>query len=364
MSRLIAFVLIGAAGLCMRSDTPRLVAAGGAAALATDSVSIATSGSDSAVSADVPVATDSAEERASSGRSVASMTRASAGPTQVEMRNVNFYIGPEVVLRIHQLRGSMRSRSGGPILFDDPQSFIIRLTSAEVALTSADLTTLLSKYVFAYPGSPLKDLKIRIGNGQIVQTGKMKKGAWLPFEIRANVGVTPDGRIRIHPVHTRVMGMNGGAIMKVFGLHLSSVLNLKGAKGAIVDGNDIIIDPAVALPPPAIEGHLSGVRIEGEEMIQTFGVDSSSLPALAIPDRGARNYMFYRGGTLRFGKLLMLDADMQIVDLDPKDPFEFDLSRYNDQLVPGYSKTLRDLGLEVFMKDIDDASKKGTPPVK
>jgi hypothetical protein len=348
----------------MRSDTSHLVAADGDTALDPNSVRAAASGSDRASSPDTSVAADSAEERATRAPSVASMTRASAGPTQVEMRNVNFYIGPEVILRIRQLRGSMRSRVGGPILFDDPKSFIIRLASAEVALTSEDLTTLLGKYVFAYPGSPLKDLKIRIGNGQIVQTGKMKKGAWLPFEIRANVGVTPDGRIRIHPVHTRVLGMNGGAIMKVLGLHLSSVLNLRGAKGAIIDGNDIIIDPALALPPPAIEGHLSGVRIEGDEMIQTFGVERSTLPTLEIPDRGARNFMFYRGDTLRFGKLLMLDADMQIVDLDPKDPFEFDLSRYNDQLVPGYSKTLRDLGLEVFMKDIDDASQKATPPAK
>ncbi|MEP6692781.1 MAG: hypothetical protein ABJD07_16610, partial [Gemmatimonadaceae bacterium] len=65
------------------------------------------------------------------------------------------------------------------------------------------------------------------------------------------------------------------------------------------------------------------------------------------------NYMFYKGGTLRFGKMMMLDAEMQIVDLDPKDPFTFDLDRYNEQLVAGYSRTLSDLGLEVFMRDID-----------
>jgi hypothetical protein len=66
--------------------------------------------------------------------------------------------------------------------------------------------------------------------------------------------------------------------------------------------------------------------------------------------------MFYKGGTLRFGKLMMLDADMQIVDLDPSDHFRFDLSRYMTQLIAGYSKTLADGGLEVFMKDIDDAA--------
>jgi hypothetical protein len=63
--------------------------------------------------------------------------------------------------------------------------------------------------------------------------------------------------------------------------------------------------------------------------------------------------MYYRGGTLRFGKLMMLDADMLITDLDPADAFRFDLERYHPQLVAGYSKSLASGGLEVFMKDID-----------
>ena len=48
----------------------------------------------------------------------------------------------------------------------------------------------------------------------------------------------------------------------------------------------------------------------------------------------------------------MLDAEMQIVDLDRgRRPFAFDLDRYQAQLVAGYSRTLPDQGLEVFMKD-------------
>jgi hypothetical protein len=33
--------------------------------------------------------------------------------------------------------------------------------------------------------------------------------------------------------------------------------------------------------------------------------------------------MFYRGKILRFGKLTMVDSDLQIVDDDPSDPFDF-----------------------------------------
>jgi hypothetical protein len=69
--------------------------------------------------------------------------------------------------------------------------------------------------------------------------------------------------------------------------------------------------------------------------------------------------MFYRGGTLRFGKLLMLDADMQIVALRPAGFFGFDLDRYKQQLVAGYSKTLPDAGLLVYMASVETLSRKG-----
>ncbi len=49
----------------------------------------------------------------------------------------------------------------------------------------------------------------------------------------------------------------------------------------------------------------------------------------------------------------MLDADMQIVDRQPNGFFNFDLDRYKEQLVAGYSKTLPSMGLEVYMVGLD-----------
>jgi hypothetical protein len=106
------------------------------------------------------------------------------------------------------------------------------------------------------------------------------------------------------------------------------------------------------LPPPAIEGRVTAVRVEGNQVIQTFG-SPATLALVPIPDSTARNYMFYRGGTLRFGKLIMLDAEMQINDLDPADSFRFNIDRYQDQLTAGYSRSLRSGGLNVFMRDVD-----------
>lgn len=49
----------------------------------------------------------------------------------------------------------------------------------------------------------------------------------------------------------------------------------------------------------------------------------------------------------------MLDAEMQIVDLDPGDSFRFDSDRYQPQLVAGYLRMLPAGALEVNMRDID-----------
>jgi hypothetical protein len=169
--------------------------------------------------------------------------------TQVSMRDVNFYLMPNSALRIRSLRGTMRSLKGGPVAFDDKNSFIIHLTYAEIGLNGTDIN----------------------------------------------------------------------------------------------------------LPPPAIEGHITSIRVEGDQLVQTFGTtpEATTLPQ---PDTSAAAYMFFKGGTLHFGKLLMLDAEMQVVDLRPTGFFNFDLDKYKEQLVAGYERTLPDLGLEVYMLGIDKLS--------
>lgn len=275
--------------------------------------------------------------------------------TRVSMRRVNFYVDTAVVLHIRHLDGTMRSKKGGPIIFDDKNSFIITLDTAEVGMTGADLSTLLNKYVFGYKGSPLSDLHLRTEGDHVVQTGHMHKLATIPFEITATMDVTQDGLIRIHPTKTKILGANGQKLMKFLGLSLEKLLDLKGARGATVHGNDIFLDPAKILPPPTIEGRVVSVRVDGDEVVQAFGGTEPHprVQALVPPDTHVANYMYYKGGMLRFGRLLMLDAEMQITDLDPEEVFRFDLSRYNAQLVAGYERTLADGGLEVWMRDVD-----------
>jgi hypothetical protein len=92
-------------------------------------------------------------------------------------------------------------------------------------------------------------------------------------------------------------------------------------------------------------------------MFEQFGAEK---PTHSItPPVASHNFMYYRGGTLRFGKLTMADADLMLVDDDPRDPFDFSPAQYKDQLVAGYSKITPDNGLVTHMPDLSDIAKRG-----
>jgi hypothetical protein len=53
----------------------------------------------------------------------------------------------------------------------------------------------------------------------------------------------------------------------------------------------------------------------------------------------------------------MHGADLQLVDADPRDPFDFYPAKYRAQLIAGYSKNLPNGGLKTFMPDFSDLKK-------
>jgi hypothetical protein len=106
-----------------------------------------------------------------------------------------------------------------------------------------------------------------------------------------------------------------------------------------------------------LRGKITAVRIEGDEIIQTFG---SGAAARIEPRAVSKNHIYWQGGDLRFGKLTMRATDLELIDEDPSDPFDFSVAHYNDMLVAGYSKNLARLGLRTYLPDYNDI-KAGRP---
>jgi hypothetical protein len=287
-------------------------------------------------------------------------SRATRGPVEAEMRHVRYHVDERVVLEIEHLRGALVPTGNAPPWFDDPASFTLAIDTGTVGVTPASLSALLNDYVFHYDETPLKHLKVTIERGQLKQTGTLHKGIDLPFTIRARLESTADGRLRLHPVSVKVAGIGVTGLMRTFGIELEKLVKVRQGRGVEMHGNDFLLAPAGLLPPPRIAGRVAAVRLEPDRIVQTFGGSTRAGRTTRLHPSvpAARNYMFYQGRVLRFGKLTMEEADLQIVDADPSDPFDFYLAHLNEQLAAGESRNQRDFGLVTVMPDYDDLGRR------
>jgi hypothetical protein len=281
--------------------------------------------------------------------------RSQGGNPRTEMKNVQLQAMPGVILEIRSLRGELEPIHEGDVpFFDDPSTFEIHIDSAEIAASPQSLERLMNDVTFNYPKAPLKDLHITIEDGKVRQSGRLEKKIPVHFETLSEVSVTPEGKIRLHPVQIKAGGVGVKKLLDLLDIEMSEVIKTEESRGVALDGDDILLDPERLVPPPRIRGRLTAVRIEGDRIVQVFGGKGKGKD-LAPPDPDAKNYMYYKGGNLRFGKLTMDGADLQIVDADPGDPFYFYLKEYKKQLVAGYSRNTPSLGLIVRMPDYDEA---------
>jgi hypothetical protein len=279
-------------------------------------------------------------------------------PTETLMTNVWFYYDPVMFLDIHTMRGEMISKPPGqPVNFDDRNKFTLRVDTGTIGMKSASLDKMMNQYLFGYPDAPLRNLHITMDGKQLKQEGIMHKIVDIPFTMWADVSAD-HGLIRIHPTKISICGINGLGLLKAVGQSLEKMLKMPVEKGVRAESNDLLLDPQKVLPAPSVELKLTGVRVEGDELIQLFDA-GLHLPPLDLPRPQEKNMMYLRGGTLRMGKLLMIDADMQVIDTDPTDPFKFFIDHYNDQLVAGWEYNRPNYGLTVYMRDWDDL---GKPP--
>ena len=288
-----------------------------------------------------------------------------ARPVQIEMRNVQLHVDEGIVLAIDRLRGEMISRSEGkPPVFDDPKSYVLNVSSGTMSMDMESLTALMNRHVFNYDGAPLSDVKVKAtDDGRLEQSGKLHKGIVVPFSMKATVSATPDGRLKLHTDSIKAAGVPVKGLLSFFGLKLEDVADLERRRGLSASDNDIMIAVGQVLPPPEIKGRLSKVAVVGNRLVQTFASeDGKRESALRPPDTRARNYIYFGGGTITFGKLTMSDADLQLIDADMKDAFDFFPVQYKKQLVAGYSKNTPAGGLKTYMPDYADLRRRPIQP--
>jgi len=270
------------------------------------------------------------------------------GTVQTQMSNVTFRLSETVAVEIKSLNGVLvpLGKNEFPI-FDDKESFNLRISTAEIAIDSSNLANVLNSYVFARPHSPLTELSISVEKGRLKVKGKLHDKGDIPFETEGILIPTDDGKLRLHSEKIKAMHLPVKGLMDLFGIDLGKLIKEGKVPGVEAQEDDLILDLEQILPPPHIEGKVVSVRIEADNIIQVFG-GSDAKPVKNIR---TGNYMSYKHNRLRFGKLVMNDADLILIDMDPNDSLDFFLDHYKEQLSAGYAKITPDSGLRVYIKD-------------
>jgi hypothetical protein len=283
---------------------------------------------------------------------------ASKPSVEVDMRNVDLHITPQIELQVRHLRGRFVAVGARPAPYlDDPSSYTVAVDTGEVAVDLPSLNAIVNR-ALERARSNVRRVEISVDDtGQIRQKGVVKKGINVPFDMKAGVGVTPDGLIRIHTESVKGFGVPVNPLLKVLRVKTDDLIRVDPGHGIRVEGNDLLLDVSQLLPPPGFHGQLRSVRVDRGALIQVFG---SGTAQPISPTATAKNHIYWRGGQLAFGKLTMTETDLELVDEDPQDSFDFSVDRWNEQLVAGYSKTTADRGLRAHMPDYNDLH----PPVR
>jgi hypothetical protein len=287
--------------------------------------------------------------RAQSAAQKSDTSSNAGGIVRTAMKNVDFHLTDTIVVRIAALEGKLASDNGGVPVFDDKRSFHLEVDSASIQVQPQAMTNALNEYVFAKPGAPLKNLALTIQGNQVVLKGVLANKGGIHFETQGTMAATPDGQIRVHTLKVRAFHLPVKGLMDLLGLDTAGLLDTSKISGVVVDKDDLILDPELLLPPPKMHGHLSSIQIQNGLISMVFGAPGRKE---TIASRcGGRNFQSFRGGTVRFGKLTMNDTDLELVDADPADPFDFSIDHYMDQLVAGYSKMTKQGGLCAHVPD-------------
>jgi len=280
-------------------------------------------------------------------------------PVEFAMKNVTYHYSEPVAVHIAQLQGELvPTKAGAIVFFDDKNSFTLHLNYAEIAISCNALAQVLNENVFSSSDAPIKHLSIESKNNQLIMKGKLPQKADVPFETMGTLSADPDGRIRVHSDHVKAAHLPVKGLMDLLGIDIAGLIDTKKIHGITAEKDDLILDSEQILPAPHIQGKVTAVRIQGKDIVLTFGTTRPSN----IAGQQAGNYMAFRHSDMRFGKLTMHDSDLIMIDMDPGDPFDFYLDHYQDQLVAGYSKSTPQYGLRVHTRDYNKLKSRRPAP--
>lgn len=263
-------------------------------------------------------------------------TAQTAGGSSVHIRlqNVRFKWSDKVYINTGNMAVRAVPVQSATVDFDDLESFHLDVQKSVVLIRPDVLAGMFNESIFNYPESRVREFEVKItkddkGARLVELRGKVNFVAWIPFTMATELSVdTKTNTMVITVDHLKVFGIIPATkLIRWTPLHLDRVISLPPNKSLLVDGNRIMVKPFGLFPPPRINGKIASVKVDDDAISITFAGDAIPAPASA-----ARNYVYLRGGTSRFGRFRMADTDVLILDQNPSNPFVFSLRHYAEMI--------------------------------
>jgi hypothetical protein len=286
----------------------------------------------------------------------ASPSSAEPGSTSVDTSAINVRAhnlllrkGPSFRVYVRWLKGQMqRAHPNVEPSFDDPESFFLFIENGVLRANIGDIANYLNAE--GLKNAPLRNVALKGDGDQIHLTGTLHKVIPIPVELVGTLAAVPDNRIRIRVTKLNALKVPLKALLGSLRITVSDLFSTKNLPGVEVNGNDVLFDTQVILPPPHIRGKLTIVRVANPDLEEVYGGGTEDVSRM----EQWRNFISLKGGTLDFGKLSMHHVDLIMIDIS-KDPwFDLDLANYQAQLVNGYTRMTPEAGLQIFMPDLRD----------
>jgi hypothetical protein len=174
---------------------------------------------------------------------------------------------------------------------------------------------MFNESVFNYPGSNLRNLTVSIqkaeGANHIKLAGSLKYFLWIPFEMDTNLRVDRKTNTLVISVNTlEVFGFIPATwLIELKPFNLDKLLTLPPNRHLTVHQNLMMVKPFGLFPPPRIDGQMSAIAVMPSLIQLQF---SGNNPAFAnLAETGASNFIYLEGGNAQFGRIRMLDTQVQ-----------------------------------------------------
>lgn len=215
---------------------------------------------------------------------------AEQGRVRAEMHNVLYHFTDSISVHIAQLEGELvPTQANGLPIFDDPNSFTLAIETARISVSTEVLANVLNRYAFSAADAPLKGIRVSTEGDKIKIRGRLRSKGDVRFETEGSLSVTEDGKIRVHTEKVKAAHLPVKGLMDLLAETISKLIDTRKVRGVRAQGDDLFLTPSELFPPPHIEGRLSSIAIQGNEIVQEYGSGSKSWANLS------GNYMAYRG---------------------------------------------------------------------